>query len=271
MVYFVPEAEEEYSRLGIVGTRMGYFASRSAAFGTDSAEVVIATFYNFDPGLVRSVIPAAWSLVTPSDVLAARCRAAGRALRRGLGNELAGAPSVAEATTLARRAAEAACQRPEDRPLFAAHSSLEWPDEPLLDLWHAQTLLREYRGDGHIAALLLADLDPVEALVMHEASGEMPAGVLQASRAWGDADWSAAVERLHDRGLVTADGRTLTDIGSALRQRIEDETDLWALYPYRQLGEDDCHRLREVARPLSRAVVEKGLLNAASMTRIADS
>ena len=47
---------------------------------------------------------------------------------------------------------------PEGRPLYAGHADLPWPDEPLLELWHAASLLREHRGDGHIAALLHAGL-----------------------------------------------------------------------------------------------------------------
>ncbi|MEN3271540.1 MAG: hypothetical protein V7636_301, partial [Actinomycetota bacterium] len=56
-------------------------------------------------------------------------------------------PELIEAAELARRAAEVACERPEGRPLFAGHASLPWPEEPHLVLWHAQTLLREFRGD----------------------------------------------------------------------------------------------------------------------------
>ncbi len=261
MIYFVPEADEEYEAIGLKGGRMGYFASRAAAFGAVPAEVVIATFFNFNPDLVRRAIPSAWSLASPATVLAARRRAASRALRRGLGDDLAGSPFVIEAAALARRAAEAACERPQARPLFAAHASLSWPDDPLLGLWHAQTLLREYRGDGHVAALLLADLDPVEALVLHEASGDVPPGMLQATRAWPAADWQDGVERLRARGLLADDvSPRLSDAGNALRRRIEDETDARAVDAYAALGEDGCQRLRETGRPLSRSVVSSGLL-----------
>ncbi|MGH9170100.1 MAG: SCO6745 family protein [Acidimicrobiales bacterium] len=270
MIYFVPEAGEEYGAAGLEGSRMGYFASRAAAFGPAPAEVVIATFYNFEPSLVRRAIPRAWSLASPADLLLARRRAADRALRRGLGEDLADSDSVVEAAALVRRAAEAACEHPEGRPLFAAHASLAWPEEPLLDLWHGQTLLREFRGDGHVAALLLADIGPVEALVLHEASGEIPPGFLQVSRAWDDSEWAAAVERLRDRGLLTSAGALgLSPGGAALRQRVEDETDARALAPYRALGAESCDRLRDVARPLSKAVVANGLMTP-DLSRLAD-
>lgn len=270
MIYFVPEGDEEYAAVGLEGSRMGYFASRAAALGPVPAEVVIATFFNFHPDLVRRAIPRAWTLASPADVLAARRRAADRALRRGLGPGLAGSDGVAEAAALARRAAEEAAEHLEARPLFAAHASLEWPGEPLLDLWHAQTLLREYRGDGHLAALLLADLGPVEALIVHEASGDLPPGFLQPSRAWPAAEWSAGVERLRGRGLLTGEGDpALSDEGKALHQRIEDETDARAADAYGALGPDGCEQLRELGRPLSKAVVAAGLLTP-SLDRLAD-
>jgi hypothetical protein len=260
MIYFVPEGGECYSAIGLKGNRMGYFASRSAAFGRASAEVVISTFYNFSPAIIRKVIPAAWDLATPEAVLAARYQAVDQALRRGLGDAMVESAEVAEAAELARTAAEHARTQLYGRPLFAAHAALAWPDEPHLVLWHAQTLLREFRGDGHIAALLLAELDPVEALVMHAASGEANEQVLRLTRAWPDEDWDAAVGHLAERGLIDAH-RNLTDDGLALRQKIEDQTDQLAADPYAALGAAGCERLRALARPVSLAVVSSGLLN----------
>ena len=261
MIYFTPEADEGYAAAGIKGNMTGYFASRSAAFGTPSAEVVIATFYNFYPSLVRRCIPAAWDQASPADVLAARVEAVGRALTRLLGPEAAGSSDVAEAAGLARTAAEAATSDLAGRPLFAAHAALEWPTQPLLALWQAQTLQREYRGDGHIAALVTARLDPVEALIVHSASGEIPVAVLKATRAWPEVEWDAGVARLAERGLVTADGAALTEAGKALHQRIEDQTDASAVKAYAALGEEGCSRLRTLTRPLSQAVVAGGGLN----------
>src|SRR5437588_6928552 len=140
LIYFAPEATERYAALGIDG-RAGYFASRAAAMGPVSAEVVIATFFNFNPELVRAGIPAAWQATTTDKVLAARLEAADAALRRALGDAV-DAPEMARAAALARTAAEAACERVEGRPLFGGHARLDWPDEPHLVLCHAQTLLR---------------------------------------------------------------------------------------------------------------------------------
>ncbi|TMR11848.1 hypothetical protein ETD85_58930 [Nonomuraea zeae] len=255
MIYFVPEAANRYTALGLTG-RSGYFASRSAAFGRATADVVIATFYNFCPDLVRRSMATAWDTTTPDQVLQARREAAGEALRRGGLHEV---PDLDATLALARRAAEAACDHPQGRPLFAAHATLPWPDDPLLQLWHAQTLLREFRGDGHVATLLAEGVTGVEALVLHAASGDVPTAFLKFSRAWPEEDWTAADERLRARGLL--DGDALSTEGKALRQHIEDRTDALAMPAYSALGEDGCERLAELARPFGRRVVEAGLLS----------
>ena len=260
LIYFVEEAREEYDALGLTAPRMGYFASRAAALGPASAELVISTFFNFSPELGRRVIPQAWDIANPGAILAARFRAADRALRRGLGDAI-GSPALRRAAELARRAAEGAITHLEGRPLFAAHAQLDWPDEDHLVLWHAQTLLREFRGDGHIVALIDAELDPLEALVTHEATGALPSGTLLTTRAWSQDQWDAACERLRERGLLQApDAPTLTDAGRALRQHVEERTDQLSIAPYRALGAEGCQEFRELTRPFSRAIVDGGLL-----------
>jgi hypothetical protein len=253
LIYFAPEATAAYEALGVHG-RDGYFASRAAPLGAVPAEVVIATFFNFNPEVVRHAIPAAWSAATPAQLLDARQQAADAALRRASGSSLDG-PDVARAAELARVAAEACTAA--GRPLYAGHAGLAWPEPPHLALWHAITLLREFRGDGHIACLVEAGLDGIDALVVHAASGEVPRSALQTSRAWGDDAWAASVATLHQRGLVDADG-TFTDAGSALRQRIEDQTDGLALAPWAALGEEGCDELRSLVRPISKAIVASG-------------
>jgi hypothetical protein len=241
---------------------MGYFASRGAALGPVPAEVVIATFFNFWPGLVHPVIPKAWSLASVDAILGARLEAADAALRRGLGDDVCASPEMAELAGLLRRAADAACERPEGRPLFAAHSAHPWPDDPHLVVWWAETLLREFRGDAHLAALLIEGVTAPEALVIHAATGDVPAGSLQLTRAWPVEDWAEAERRLEDRGWLdlSGPGPALTDAGLAHRQRVEDLTDAGALPAYEALGEDDCDRIRTLARPFSRAVIDAGLL-----------
>lgn len=259
MIYFSPERIDAYGRIGITHNRMAYFASRAAAMGPVPAETVIATFFNFSPALVRSAIPAAWELAAPEQVLAARLDAADKSLRQAFGEQAAGA-DLREAADLARRAAERACERLEGRPLFAAHARLPWPDAPHLVLWHAQTLLREYRGDGHVALLLAGGLDGVGALITHAAAGGMAAESLRISRAWSEQDWQHGVARLRDQGwLAEGEALTLTDSGRERRNSIEARTDELAAYAYQAIGEDGCARLAELTAALSARVMTADL------------
>ena len=257
LIYFAPEAEERYASVGIEG-RAGYFASRAAAMGPVPADVVIATFFNFNPELVRAAIPLAWEATSTERILEARLEVADAALRRTLGDAV-GTTEMARAAALARTAAETATDHLEGRPLFAGHARLDWPDQAHLVLWHAQTLLREYRGDGHVAALTAAGLSGIEALVVHGATGEVSAQVLKATRAWSDEQWAAGVESVRSRGWLSGgDDLRLSASGAAHRQEVEDTTDRLAVDAYEALGEDGCAELRALARPFSKAVVESG-------------
>ena len=255
LVYFAAEPEDCYDALGLSG-RAGYFASRSAPMGAVTAEVVVATFYSFDPGLVRQAMAGVWAAVSPEQLVAARLAGIDVALRRLFGSTL-GSPEVEEAAGLARAAAEAAPVA--GRPLFAGNASLAWPEEPHLVLWQAITLLREHRGDGHVACLLGAGVEPLESLVLHAAEGEVGRRFLQSSRGWPDDAWEAATASLAARGLVTADGGA-TAAGRGWREGIEARTDELALAAWLPLGEDGCTRLRALVRPFSRAIVETGIL-----------
>ncbi len=254
MIYFVPERKPAYISLGLQGQPMGYFASRAAPLGPVSAEIVTSIFYNFHPALVRSVIPDAWQRATPEQIIAARFEVADAALRRMLPDQI-GSAEVAEAASLACEAASV-CPR-EGRPLFAATAALPWPESPHLILWHAVTLLREFRFGGHCAALMTEGIDACAALVTHAATGEISAKALQSSRAWPDDAWAATIQRLRERGWLNEDG-TLTEEGKARRNAVEQHTDQLALPPWEQLGEERCKRLRELVRPLSVAITAAG-------------
>ncbi|GAB2921451.1 hypothetical protein GCM10027047_18550 [Rhodococcus aerolatus] len=259
MTYFVPETEAHLTAVGLRPGRMPYFAGRSAPMGAVGAGVVAATFNNFNPALVAKHVPRAWTLASPADVVAARFASVDEALRRLLG-DAAAAPEVAEAADLTRRAVEGATV--EGRPLFAAHADLEWPTTPLVALWHGITLLREHRGDGHVAALTAAGLPGIDALVSHTASGRgfrVPAA--QATRGWSDEQWAASVARLQERGVLDEDGG-LTDAGRALRRSVEATTHELGVGPWAHLGDEGTARLVAVAGPLAAAVVAAGTFSA---------
>ena len=253
-IYFVPEAAEAYRRLGLKGGWMGYFASRAAALGAASAELVTAVFFNFHPAMVARALPDAWELAPPEDVVAARLETADVALRRLIPDHI-GSPAEAEAAALAREAVEAPAL--SGRPLFAALRSLPWPDQPHLVLWHACTLLREHRGDGHVASLTAAGLDGCEAHVTLVATGSVPRDTLQSNRKWSDEEWKAAEDRLRARGWLDAAGR-LTDAGRAGRAEVEARTDELAEEPWRALGAERTERLLELLTPMARAINAAG-------------
>ena len=85
------------------------------------------------------------------------------------------------------------------RPLFAANAELDWPGDPVGDLWHAVTLLREHRGDGHVNALSVAELDACEAHVLRIADDDIPVASIQPYRGWSAEDWTQATQRLRAR------------------------------------------------------------------------
>jgi hypothetical protein len=254
-VYFSPDYAKELAGIGVEDTSAAYFAGRAAALGAVGPGTVTATFYNFSHELIARHLPAVWDTASPATVLDARMRAVDATLRRLLGDAVT-SPEMAEAARLALRATEA-CSRPA-RPLYAAHADLPVPEEPHLAFWHAATLLREHRGDGHLTALLSAGLDPLEALVSHTATGKgMSPRWILASRGWRRTDWEAASDRLRERGLLDADGE-LTEAGTALRADLEEHTDRLDHAPYEHLGAPGVERLTELGRGFLMAAAAAG-------------
>lgn len=254
--YFAPEHDERYGRLGLEAGPMAYLAGRAAPLGRVGAGVVTATFYNFHPALVARHLPQAWEAAAPETVLATRLEITDSYLTRLLGPDAVASAEMREAAGLALRAAEA-CTRP-GRPLYSANADLPVPSAPHLALWHAATLLREYRGDGHVLTLVEAGLDGLEALVSHTATGtNWKPGYLQAARGWSPAEWAAARERLRGRGLMDAEDG-LTEAGAELRREIEARTDRLDLAPYEHLGAEGTRRLTELAGAFSKVVLAGG-------------
>jgi hypothetical protein len=254
VTYFAPESQAACESLGTTGYWASYFALRAAPLGAAPPELVAALFYNFHPGLVAKAVPAVWELAPPERFLEVRLAAVDAALQRLLGAELLGSAGVAEAASIARDAAAAAPTA--GRALAAANAALDWPDSPHLVLWHAQTVLREHRGDGHVAALLTAGLDPAETLVLFVADHAMDAAWLRKRRGWSEEEWAAAAARLTERGLL--DGGGLTAEGRALRAEVEAHTDALADTPWAAVGPAGTARIVELAAPLVTAILAGG-------------
>ncbi len=203
--------------------------------------------------MVARAVPDCWRVASPGDFLATRLMGADGALRRMLGEEVTSGSEVAEAAGLAAEAAKAAPTA--GRPLAAANAQLEWPEPAHLALWQAATLLRESRGDGHVAALVAADLDPCETLVLFSAERGIAPQYLQRARGWTVEEWEAAVDRLRARDLIGPDG-SATAAGVALRRWVEERTDASAEHPWVRLGPARTARLADLLTPLARRIAE---------------
>lgn len=252
VTYFAPEARTALDGLGYRGFWMGYFAARSAPLGVVPTEVVTAIFYNFAPERVAKALPAAWQIAGPDAALRARSDSAVAALRRY------GIDSDENVRVAAELAGKAARRAPVDgRPLFAANRALPWPDEPLAALWHATTLLREHRGDTHVAVLAAAGISGRESNVLHAAAGAVGRDYLARTRDYDEAAWRHHEQRLAERGLLDGDG-ALTAAGRQLKDDIEARTDALSLSALDALTDDEVEALFQALTPITRAVVDGG-------------
>ena len=216
VVYFAPDAKQRYESLGLKGYWMGYVASRSAALGAASPTTVTALFHGFAPALVRRALPDAWERATPADVLETRLAIARDALFPALDG--------VDVDRVARELEQVVAGLDfAGKPLAAAHADVPVPGDEVGRLWHAATVVREYRGDCHVAVLTAAGLDGASANALAVAAGLAPPEQ-RTVRGWTEEEWSDAVGRLGTRGWVTATG-ALTDTGRSARAQIEDTTD----------------------------------------------
>jgi hypothetical protein len=216
VVYFAPDAKQRYLDIGLKGYWMGYMASRSGALGTPPPEVVVALFHGFAPRMVHRALPDAWSMASRDDILATRLDLARDTLAPGLAGS--------DVERLAKElAAIIGSLDYAGKGLAAAHVSLPAPDDPIGRLWHAATVLREYRGDCHVAILTAAGLDGAAANALAVADGRVPPGQRE-MRGWTDDEWGEAYERLRRRAW-TDEFAAITESGRAARAQIEDATD----------------------------------------------
>ena len=262
-VYFSPECHAGYAELGFSpspgATSWGvqlpdgpaYFTSRGSVMGQVSGEVVAAAFGVFNPEAVVPSIDFGWKLVDAPTICAARTRGAVAQLERLLGSSPDG---LARATVLLETAV--APLRPEGKPLYAGLLGLGLPGEPLADAWRLADMLREYRGDAHIAAWTSADLDATEIGLLTEPYWGIPLRTYVRTRAWSDEQLDAAEKRLVERELL-ADG-ALTDQGRALRESIEAATDAQCAPMLDALGDDRLEELIGLLGPWGKAIRDAG-------------
>jgi hypothetical protein len=256
VTYFADESNEELAALGHRTYWDGYFAARAAPLGRVPAQVVHAAFYSFAEGEAARHIPSAWETVPPETSFAAWRRGSAASLRRILGADLAGSPGLVRAADLTTKAATGAPT--EGRVMYAGWRALAVPGDPVTRLWHAATMLREHRGDGHVAALLAAGVGGTEAHVLSAlAHGIYPAESFGRIHHLPTKRLAAVMAGLRERGLVDADGR-FTDAGRETQQRIEAMTDELATPPYDALTPAELDELIAELEPLTARLVAAG-------------
>jgi hypothetical protein len=249
--YAADEPTETMFALGFTNYWDTYFAGRAAPLGLTTAEVVDALFYNFAPGEVARHIPKVWQITTPEAAIAARQEGCVQALRRILGDHVDG-PGFARAAELLT---EAAISAPYDgRPMYAALRALPIPDELVARLFHAATLLREHRGDGHVAALMVEGVGGLEAHVLLALDMGMPAARFGRIHHLPAAQLGAVIDGMRERGLIGDDG-WLSERGRAVKQRVEALTDDLAAAPYDALAPDELDELMATLEPLAAPLI----------------
>src|SRR6201991_1932898 len=247
------ECNQEMPALGHRTYWDGYFASRAAPLGRVPAEVVHAAFYSFADGEVARHIPSAWETIPPEASLAGRIRGSAASLRRILGDELADSPGLARAADLTTKAATSAPV--EGRVMYAGMRTLPVPGDPVARLWHSATMLREHRGDGHIAALVGARIGGTEAHVLSALEmGIYPPESFGRIHHLPKKRLAEVMDGLRERGLVDTDGY-FTDAGREAKQRIEDLTDELAGPPYDALPPAELDELIAGLEPITAVLV----------------
>lgn len=257
-VYFAPECHTNYEGLGfgaspgsfggVAGPNFeAYFVSRGACLGQVPGEVITAAFGVFNPDYVVPTVTTAWTKAGPEALLQARLDGQRAQLVRLLGEAPAG---CARATELYLRAADALSL--SGRALFSGLRAVGLAGDPVGDLWRAADMVREGRGDSHIAAWCANGLDPVEISVLTELWWGLPHKSYSRTRGWTDEHLDGAAERLRSAGYLDASSN-LTEAGRELRRKIEADTDRQDAPMVRALG-DDAAELFAIVEPWREAI-----------------
>jgi hypothetical protein len=249
--YAADEPNETMFALGFTDYWDTYFAGRAAALGIVPAEVVDALFYNFAPGEVARHIPKVWSTTTPEAAIAARQQGCADALRNVLGEHV-DTPEFTRASELLTKAATSAPY--EGRPMYAALRALPIPGDVVARMFHAASLLREHRGDGHIVALMSEGVGRLECHVLLALGMDMPAEKFGRLHHLPVTQLGAVIDGMRARGLIGDDG-WLSEEGRAVKQRVEDLTDDLAAQPYEVLEPTELDELIAALEPLATLLV----------------
>lgn len=253
VAYFAPHVLETQHKHGFTDRSVGYVAARSSALGQVPAEVITALFYSFSHRAIARAIPDAYRIAEPSATLAMMLTA----VREVLEPLFADVPNLAE---VADAAYDAATLHPLiGAPLGAAWASVAVRDNPALKLWQAATIIREVRGDTHIALLMANGLDGVEAHLTTRGDTPKLREIIGQQRLITDDEFDQAVTRLQARGLLETDG-SLSPAGETLRAAIEHDTDRLLAQPWDAFGDVRANALIGQLDPLVTRIIEAKLV-----------
>jgi hypothetical protein len=251
-VYFAPEAHKAYAALGLQGYGSGYFCSRSASMGVLSGMAVASAFGVFSPAVVVPAVDAGWAIVQRDALLRARYEGAVASLRRLLGDiDIKLLVRAVEALRRGLSAAEHA-----GHPIYSGLRSLPWPDEDIGQLWRCCDMVREHRGDSHIAVWTKAMIAPVEIQLMSELQMGIPLKTYSLTRGWTVEQMDAAITGMRAKGWMTNDA--FTPEGRALRDLIESDTDAMET-PIVEAMAGEFDELIGILRPWAATIVRAGI------------
>jgi hypothetical protein len=137
--------------------------------------------------------------------------------------------------------------------MYAALRAIPVPDDTVGRHFHAASMLREHRGDGHIAALMTEGIGGLEAHVLLALDMDMPADKFGRIHHLPGAQIAAVLDGMRGRGLIGEDG-WLSQEGRGVKQRVEALTDDLAAAPYESLDPKELDELvttlEQLASPL---------------------
>lgn len=268
--YFSEAMGREYAKHGIEAGLPANMAARSAPLGRVNPGVVTATFYNYSPSFVASIVPAVWDTVSPETMVQARFDGVAVFLHEIYGarediallddaaGDLATSLSpVLDAMDFSGRALAAA-----NFDVMKKHQ----PNTSFEALWDVATVAREFRGDGHVASLVATGMPGIDALLLDVATGaSFKPRAAQRTRGYSDEEWTTAQARLAESELITVetdergfDLPVITEAGRDLKAQVEELTDGTVAAAWSALDDEQIAALVPPSRTLIKVLAQSG-------------
>ncbi len=265
LTYFAKECRASYKQLGVADSWARYFGGRAAPLGRVEPGIVTAVFYSFAGRNVAAAIPSVWETATPDQFVEARFHGLMAAWDRIM-DQSPLAPDQ-EVVVRAGQIADKAANNGDTsgHPLYAANLSVQPLDDPVSKLFHAATLIREYRGDCHNNLLAVNQIGGCQAHILMVAIGAEERSAAQKSRGYTDAEWMEGSEELIARGLIDQD-LNIKPEGRAFRSELELRTNLLMTTLFDAVTDAELGELQALTAPIEMAIAESSSLPAFTRT-----